>query len=166
MSLAHPAKSVLVLGCGNPLLGDDGFGPAVIEYLEAHRRIPEHVSCVDAGTSVREILFDLLLSEEKPRQIIVVDAVDVAGRDPGEIFAVAVDQISPAKIADYSLHQFPTVNLLRDLRDHTAVDVRILAVQITGIPDEVRPGLSPPVAAAIPRMGELILKTVDGGSHD
>lgn len=166
MGSPHPAKSVLVLGCGNPLLGDDGFGPAVIEHLEGRRRIPEHVSCVDAGTSVREILFDLLLSEERPRKIIVVDAVDVAGRGPGEIFAIAVNQISPAKIADFSLHQFPTVNLLRELHEHTAVELHILAVQITEIPEEVRPGLSPPVAAAIPKMVELILETIEGESHD
>lgn len=27
-------KSVLVLGCGNILFGDDGFGPAVVEHLQ------------------------------------------------------------------------------------------------------------------------------------
>ena len=28
-----PDKNVLVFGCGNILLGDDGFGPRVIEEL-------------------------------------------------------------------------------------------------------------------------------------
>jgi hydrogenase maturation protease len=28
----------LVLGCGNPLIGDDGFGPAVIQQLHAQVR--------------------------------------------------------------------------------------------------------------------------------
>ena len=43
----------LVLGCGNPLIGDDGFGPAVIQQLEEAYAIPESVACIDVGTSVR-----------------------------------------------------------------------------------------------------------------
>jgi len=37
-------KSTLILGCGNTLFGDDGFGPAVIHFLEKHFKVPKDVS--------------------------------------------------------------------------------------------------------------------------
>jgi coenzyme F420 hydrogenase subunit delta len=113
------SKPCLVFGCGNPLFGDDGFGPKVIEYLEAHHSMPEHAACMDIGTSIRDILFDILLSENKPRQIIVIDAADKKGKTPGEIFEISVDAIDAKKTSDFSLHQFPTTNMLKELKDHT-----------------------------------------------
>ncbi len=58
-------KSVLIFGCGNILYGDDGFGPAVIEHLFHHYQLPEGRPGLDVGTCIRDILFDLVLSEKK-----------------------------------------------------------------------------------------------------
>jgi coenzyme F420 hydrogenase subunit delta len=155
----------LVLGCGNPLIGDDGFGPAVIRHLEEHHRVPESVALIDCGTSIRDILFDLLLSPQKPRKIIIVDATDTAGLAPGEIREIDVDQISPEKISDFSLHQFPTTNMLKEIREQTPIDVRVLVVQVAGLPSEVKPGLSEPVWAAIPPMCDRILVEIGSTQH-
>lgn len=149
-------KKCLVFGCGNPLIGDDGFGPEVIRHLEGMDPLPDEAACLDVGTSIRDILFDFLLSERKPELILIVDAMEIPGAAPGEIFEIDVADISPAKICDFSLHQFPTTNMLKEIRDQTAIDVRILVVQTTGLPAEVRPGLSRPVAAAVPEMCERI----------
>ena len=65
-------KDILIFGCGNTLLGDDGFGPAVIEYLENNYRLPASVMALDVGTGIRGILFDLMLVESKPRKLIVM----------------------------------------------------------------------------------------------
>ncbi len=80
------AKDCLVLGCGNPLFGDDGFGPAVVDHLHACCEIPVHVGCLDVGTAISGLLFDLLLSDRKPRRLVLVDAIDLQGKQPGEIF--------------------------------------------------------------------------------
>jgi coenzyme F420 hydrogenase subunit delta len=156
-------KPCLVFGCGNPLFGDDGFGPAVIEHLEAHHSIPEHASCMDTGTCIRDILFDILLSENKPRQIIVVDAAEKEGKKPGEIFEISVDDIDSKKTSDFSLHQFPTTNMLKELKDQTDVDVRVLVVQIQHIPEEIDPGISEPVTTAIPEMCHRIIDIINMG---
>ncbi len=142
-------ESVLILGCGNTLFGDDGFGPAVVERLLKDHDLPAGVLAMDVGTSVREVLFDLLLSQTKPRRIIVLDAVEHEGRQPGEIFEIDVDQISPEKTADFSLHQFPTVNMLKELQDHFPIEVTILVAQVQDLPEEVRPGLSPAMEKAV-----------------
>ncbi len=148
-------KPVAIFGCGNILLGDDGFGPAVAEKLNASDITPAWVEVIDAGTSVREFLFDIALSEQRPELIVVIDAVDL-GRPPGNLFEISLDDIPVAKVSDYSPHQAPTSNLLRELRDHCAVEVVVVACQVEQIPDEVKIGLSPTVQAAVVRATDLI----------
>ena len=150
IELIHNKKTV-VFGCGNPLFGDDGFGPDVIAALEKDSQLPDHVGCIDAGTAIRDFLFDILLSEKKPEQLIVVDAAQKPGHLPGEVYEIEVDDVDHRKTSDFSLHQFPTINMLKELKEKTDMDVRILVVQITGLPEAVAPGLSEPVLAAIPR---------------
>ena len=150
-------KPVVVFGCGNILLGDDGFGPAVAEKLRASDIVPTWAEVIDAGTSVREYLFDIALSEQRPELIVVLDAVDV-GRPPGDVFEIPLDDIPLVKVSDYSLHQAPTSNLLRQLRDHCGVNVRVIVCQVEQIPDEVKIGLSPKVEDAVARAAQLIEK--------
>lgn len=145
----HLDHESVVFGCGNPLFGDDGFGPAVIEHLCEHYAVPPDAACLDAGTAVRDFLFDILLSPQKPRQIIIVDAMNVPGAAPGEIREISIDAMQSNKTCDFSLHQFPTTNMLKEIQEHTDVRVRVLVVAPTELPQEVSPGLSPPIRQAI-----------------
>ena len=151
----------LILGCGNILFGDDGFGPHVAEELLKNENLPENVVVINAGSSVRNILFDVTLSEVKPDKIVIVDAID-ATRTPGEIFELPIDEIPLKKIDDFSMHQLPTSNLLKELKDFCKVDVIILACQVESIPEEVTAFMSKKVTDAIPevckRIHEMIKK--------
>ncbi|MBF0201338.1 MAG: hydrogenase maturation protease [Desulfamplus sp.] len=153
-------KKRLVFGCGNPFFGDDGFGPSVIEHIEEHYQISRDTGILDAGTSIRDILFDILLSENRPEQIIIIDAVDLPGRCPGEIFEIDVNDIPVNKTSDFSLHQFPTTNMLKELGESTGIDVRVFAVQVESLPEKVAPGLSGPVRESIPVMCRRIMDTL------
>ena len=150
-------KPVLVLGCGNILLGDDGFGPAVIQHVTGGDNLPDHACFLDVGTSARKILFDVILSERRPARIIVVDAMDFGG-EPGALSRLDLDAIPENKIDDFSLHQIPTSNLLRELRDLCKVDLVIIVCQPANIPDEVSPGLSGPAKDAVARAADAVLK--------
>lgn len=141
---------ILILGCGNILFGDDGFGPQVADELTNNYNLPEDVEVINAGSSVRNILFDITLSEEKPEKIIIVDAID-AGKTPGEIFEIPIDEIPENKIDDFSMHQIPTSNLLKELKDICKIDIVILACQVETIPEEVTGRISKSVSEAIPR---------------
>lgn len=152
------SKRRIVFGCGNPFFGDDGFGAGVIEHLTSQFELPDDVACLDIGTAIRDPLFDMLLSSERPDQIIIVDAMDLQTGEPGRIYEIDVDRIHPAKISDFSLHQFPTTNMLKEIQEETDIDVRILVVQPEPLPEEVRPGLSEPVQAAVPEMCRRIMK--------
>jgi coenzyme F420 hydrogenase subunit delta len=140
----------IIFGCGNEIMGDDGYGPAVVAELNANRTLPEGVEAVDAGTGVREYLFDYLLTDEgRPQTVIILDAVDFTGREPGDVFRINPKDIPAKKIHDFSLHQFPTVNLLLELEQHTGIRVIILAAQVEYIPEEISPGLTPAMSAAV-----------------
>jgi len=154
-----PNKNVLVLGCGNILLGDDGFGPRVIDELLKNYHFPKNVGVINAGTSVRNILFDITLSEKKPGRIIIIDAYD-AGRTPGEIFEISIDEIPQKKIDDFSMHQLPTSNLLKELKDFCNIDITIIACQIENIPTEVSTDISRKLLDAIPEVCERISELI------
>lgn len=150
-------KPTLVLGCGNILFGDDGFGCAVVDFLESHYRVPESVCLLDAGTGVRKLLFTLCLSTARPRRLLILDAID-AGLPPGEIFEIDPADIPAAKLDDFSLHQLPTSNLLRELQASCGVEVRVLACQTGPLPEEISQGLSKEISAAVPLAAEWLVR--------
>ncbi len=154
-------KRAIVLGCGNILFGDDGFGPAVVEHLEQNCEIPDDVFVLDAGTGVREILFDLILSERKPEKIVIVDSVEIQGKEPGNVFEIPIEVIPDNKIDDFSMHQLPTSNLLKELKELCDVDVAIIVCQTKHIPGEVKQGLSSEVQDSIPEACNIIMKRIN-----
>jgi coenzyme F420 hydrogenase subunit delta len=164
--MAQVKHSTVIFGCGNVIMGDDGFGPAVIAELETRHILPDNVAAVDAGTGIREYLFDYLLAPEiRPERLIILDAVDFPDRRPGEVFSVDVSSIPAKKIHDFSLHQFPSINLLLELQEHTGISVDILAAQVEMIPEEISPGLSSAMSAAVLSACEKILQLLSANGR-
>ncbi len=156
-----PPPNTVIFGCGNILLGDDGFGPAVIEALQKQGDLPENVEALDIGTSIRDHLFDYLLAEEmRPHQIIIIDSIDTADRSPGEVFLIDHQKIPTKKQHDYSLHQFPTVNMLQELSRFTDIAITIIVAQIAEPAEEVCQQLSEPIQQAIPLACDLVLSHI------
>jgi coenzyme F420 hydrogenase subunit delta len=149
-------KPILILGCGNVLFGDDGFGPVVIEHLLAGYELPTTVCALDVGTGIRNLLFTISISPERPKRILLIDAIDRGGR-PGEIFEVLLEDLPPAKVEGFSLHQVPTSNLAVELK-RMGVDIRVMVAQTGFVPDRVEPGLSNALKDAVPRMCERIIR--------
>lgn len=162
MHISHNGKSkkivpiVAIFGCGNVLLGDDGFGPAVIEQL-LRAGLPASVQAMDVGTAIREHLLDyLMLPELRPAVLIVVDAAPQQGGAPGEVRLCTPDDLPANKIHDFSLHQFPTVNLLRELQAETGMTVMVLVAHPSVPVDCFGPGLSPAMRAAVDKACQQI----------
>lgn len=156
-----PCPEIVIFGCGNIYLGDDGFGPAVINALETGEALPVNVQAVDAGTSIRDQLFNYLLAEDqRPQHIVIVDSIDRQDRRPGEVFTIDPGSIPAKKLHDFSLHQFPTVNMLQELQQFTQVKVSIVVAQISEPAEEVTEGLTPAVRQAIPETCRVIMDIV------
>ena len=150
-------RSVLVLGLGNPLRGDDGMGSRVVEEL-IRRELPEGVTALDGGTGG----LDLLQVLEGWERVVVVDAADV-GREPGQFVRFTPDQARLAEAADrFSLHHagLSEVLALANALGRTLPEMVVFGVQ----PAEVdwREGLSLAVENALPALVDAVLKDVAG----
>jgi hydrogenase maturation protease len=82
-------KPVLVIGLGNPLMGDDGVGARAAELMAADSAVTARADVVAGGTDLlrcmdemegrrRVILIDAAQGFAKPGEVVVVD-------DPGQV---------------------------------------------------------------------------------
>lgn len=145
---------ILVLGIGNPLFGDDGVGPRVVQNLARRTRRPG-LDFLDGGTAGPHLLGYL----EGYSHLVVVDALD-AGLAPGTICRLTPGEIS-SRGGKLSFHQTGLDDLLALAR----LAGRLPETVILGIQIE-RLGwgtdLSPAVAVRLPMLEELVLKEVEG----
>ncbi len=108
--------AISVFGCGNTLLGDDGFRPAVIARLEQESDFPGFVHLEDVGTGIRDYLFDFILDPAlAPDMLIILDVVDFEGRSPGDVFIITPDAISVKKSTIFSSISFQQSIFCRNL---------------------------------------------------
>jgi hydrogenase maturation protease len=105
---------IVVLGVGNILFGDEGFGVRVIEKMRDSYEFPEAVSLVDGGVLGLNLLGTISVADH----LIVVDAIRNNGK-PGEVHRLEGDQIPRRILAKNSLHQ---VDLLEALTLCQALD--------------------------------------------
>lgn len=138
--------ATVLLGIGNVLWGDEGFGPRVVARLMAAGDLPPEVDLVDGGT---QGLYLLPLVQDADR-LIVFDAVDF-GRPPGAMVVLRDAEI-PAFFGQrpLSLHQtgFTDVLAAAELTGRRPRAITLIGVQYADI-DTWGGGLSPAVAAAI-----------------
>jgi hydrogenase maturation protease len=88
MMTDHNCAETLVLGIGNPLWADEGFGVRVVEALHAAYDFPPQVQLMDGGT---QGLF-LLPFVQAARHLLILDAIDY-GLAPGELKVVRGDDV-------------------------------------------------------------------------
>jgi len=92
---------LLILGIGNILWADEGFGVRCVEALNAAYQFGNDVVLMDGGTQGLYLLPYL----EDARRLIVFDAVDY-GRQPGEMVIAQDDEVPRFMgVKKMSLHQ-------------------------------------------------------------
>lgn len=130
----------VVIGLGNPLMGDDGLGIAVARRLLARRDLPEDVQVVDGGTWG----LNLLPVIEDAQRVVLVDAIDVAA-PPGTLVRLSRERLPKYLATKISPHE---VDLL---------DVLALAELRRTLPDDTTAiGLQPQTVALGDRLSPLI----------
>ena len=94
-------SNILILGIGNLLWADEGFGVRCVETLIRRYQLPNNVTAMDGGT---QGLY-LLPYVQAARRLVVFDAVDF-GLAPGTLLAVEDDAVPRYMGAKkMSLHQ-------------------------------------------------------------
>ena len=150
--------SVLVLGLGNPLRGDDGVGPRLVEELTC-RGLQNGKAALDVATGGLELIQVL----EGWKRVVVIDAACV-GQEPGQFVRFTPDEACLAQTADsFSFHHagLSEVLALAQAMGRDLPEMVIFGVQ----PAEVgwREGLSPAVEAALPALAEAVLEEIERG---
>ena len=90
---------IMVLGIGNILYCDEGFGVHVVEKMQQHYEFSDNVLLVDGGV----LGFNLLAVISKPDHLIVVDAIRNNG-NPGDLYRLDSDAIPKRIRVKNALH--------------------------------------------------------------
>jgi len=148
----HPP--VLVMGVGNLLRGDDGFGEAVLAHLEA-QDLPEHVELFAVGTSI----VDHMGALEGRKKLIVLDAVR-GGNPPGTLYRFDPEEADYATLPTDSLHQVGLVETLRMGELIGCSPEKTLLIGAEPADTSLGIGLTPQVEQAVKKAAELVLKEI------
>jgi len=148
------AIPVLVLGIGNLLWADEGFGVRAAERLAATHQLPDGVQVVDGGTQGMYLL-PLITSASR---LIVLDAVDL-GLPPGTLVTLRDEEI-PRLMGSrrLSLHQTTFLDVLAAaaLTGGSPQAIVLVGVQ-AGDLEAFGAGLTPAVAARIDDAVEVVV---------
>lgn len=81
-------ERIIVLGLGNVLAGDDGFGSHAIRFLNENYDFPENCSVFDGGTQ-GQLLYGIV---EEADRLLLADAANLGGK-PGELIVAKNEEI-------------------------------------------------------------------------
>lgn len=109
----------VILGVGNILKADDGFGPRLIKKLTGK----VSAVCWDAGTALENYLGKI--TREKPKTILIVDAAHL-GRRPGEC---EILKSADLLRTGFSTHDLSPKMFIEYLEKETEAQIYLLAVE-------------------------------------
>ena len=146
-------KPTLIIGLGNPAMGDEGIGWRVVNRLAADPRLPEDAEVLWAGT-------DLLAYADRMagrKQVTLLDAMlDTAEPGTARVFE---DDFTELESRQGNVHQLSVVESIRLLRivdpSLCAVRFRLIAIAIESA--RMRNDLSPILTARIPELVDRVL---------
>ena len=148
-------KPILVLGIGNLILKDEGFGVHVVQKM-MDMSLPPDVEVVDGGTMGITLLYYI----EGREKVIVIDVVK-ADSPPGTLY-----RFTDKDLGDYqgflrSAHEidFPYVLKMAEIQGNRPDQV--VFIGITPLLIEEGIGLSPVLEEKIPQVIDLVMKEVE-----
>ncbi|AVB75597.1 coenzyme F420-reducing hydrogenase, FrhD protein [Methanococcus maripaludis] len=155
-------KEVLVLGCGNILFGDDGFGYAVVNKLnelkkEHHILESNKIQIIDAGTGASHFILSLIDEKTPLKKIIIADVIDY-GLTPGELKKLYSKDLPDIDKYHIDAHDMPLAGMLKDIEDNYGVKIVVIGCQQKNVPaPDILLELSDEVNAAVDGAVSLII---------
>lgn len=145
----------LIIGLGNPILGDDGVGWQIASQLQAIDEIPSDVT-IDCLAIGGFSLMEALIGFDRA---ILVDAIVTQQKPVGSVKLYKLEELPNPFIGHMgSAHDTSLQNALAvgySLGVHLPIDISIVAVEAQNV-YEFSENLTPPVAAAMPEAIAII----------
>jgi hydrogenase maturation protease len=157
LQAARPAPT-LVIGLGNPILGDDGVGWRVVEDLES--RIADRQSEIETDfASLGGLsLMERMLGYER---VILVDSMDTGQVELGSLRVFPLEALQDSSAGhSASAHDTSLLTALlaaRAMGAEVPARVEVVAIE-AGRTYDFSEELSPPVAAAVPLATQAVLE--------
>lgn len=159
--IMHTPRTIVV-GLGNPILGDDGVGWRVAQELQTldgtALSLPADVECLALGGLS---LMESLIGYERA---IIIDALYSCEGSPGRVFYFALTELpDPSAGHTTAAHDTSLQTALRVGRAMGAAlpdDIMVVAIEAERVYDFCEE-LSPQVAAAVPLAVQQVLLLLD-----
>jgi len=135
---------ITVLGIGNILLSDEGFGVRAVEELLRRYRFPAGVQVLDGGT----LGMDLLRFLTGTQRLLVIDAIAGDG-PPGTFYRFAGDEVQAYFREKVSLHELGIKDVLAVLASTGRPVAEVVVIGIQPASLDVGLELTPVAAAAL-----------------
>ena len=155
---------ILVAGVGNRLMGDDGFGPRVIDLLQS-THLQGNVELRDLGTAGLSVATDL----DEFDLAVFLDSVNMDG-EPGKLLQTEVsvneDLENVSEFTRVTLHEIGLEGLLRIANALGTLPRRVILVGCK--PKALGPivGLSPEVEEAAHKAVKMVLEIVEKSNQN
>jgi hydrogenase maturation protease len=155
------ATPCLVLGIGNLLWADEGFGVRAVEAFYERYATPENVSVVDGGTQGLYLLDPVCAAQH----VLVFDAIDY-DLPPGSLRVLRDAEVPTWSDTMMSLHQASFMELLSlaHLRGRFPQRITVVGVQ-PAVMDDLGGSLSAVVRARLEEAVELAAAELTGWGH-
>lgn len=150
-------KKFGIVGIGNLLLEDEGFGVHAVQYLENNYTFPDCVEIQDAGTA--GIYMSPFLEECDP--VIVIDVVDIEG-EPGSFHHFTLSDVKSGKFSTrLSPHQLGLLEILEvcKLRDAAPEQMEFFTIIPYALGETIE--LSDVAAGKMKEVVQMILDRLD-----
>ena len=101
------AAENVVLGIGNIILSDEGFGVRVVEYLQKNFTFPDNVNLIDGGTLGVELTHFITGTQ----RLLIIDSID-GGAEAGKTFHLRGEEIKKHFAQKISAHEIGIQDVL------------------------------------------------------
>jgi hydrogenase maturation protease len=154
--------NTIVVGLGNPILGDDGVGWQIVQRIQQRNDLPDgvEVDCLSVGgISLMERLIGY-------QRAILIDSFFTNKNPIGTLLRFSIDELPDQELGHiYSAHDTTLQNALqvgRQLGAELPDEINIVAVEAQNV-NIFSEQLSPEVAAAVPGAVQAVMDILLGG---
>ena len=151
----------VVIGLGNPIMGDDGVGIAALERLRSAWELPAAVELVDGGTWGMTLLPIL----ESAERVLFLDAIRT-GRPPGAEVTLRGAEIPRQVALKVSQHQIDLREVLAVAELRGTIPPEMVAVGLEPRTFELGDPMTPAVARNLDRVVDLAVAQLRAWGHD
>jgi len=157
MSKSKPRT--LILGLGNPILGDDGVGYQVAMTLKERLVMPD-VDIKEAGIAGLDFL-DMINGYKR---VIIIDAIQTENGKPGRIYRFGMDELANTRHSGtpHDVNIATALELGKKLKLKLPREITIYAIEVKDV-TSFSEECTPRIKRAIPECVKMVIREIQTG---